>query len=96
MAECGARAGEVVGMAVSDLNLQAGTAIIRRGKGVPVGPQTARAIDRYLRVRRAHRLASTAALWLGADGKGFGYKGLWKALGYRARVPASSTFTRTG
>jgi integrase/recombinase XerD len=90
MAECGARAGEVVAMAVSDLNLQAGTAVIRRGKGgkgriVPIGPQTARAIDRYLRVRRTHRLASNSALWLGADGKGFGYKGLWKALGYRAR-----------
>ena len=90
MAECGMRAGEVVGMEVSDLNLQAGTAVIRRGKGgkgrrVPIGPQTVRAIDRYLRVRRTHRLASTPVLWLGADGKGFGYKGLWKALGYRAR-----------
>jgi site-specific recombinase XerD len=90
MAECGARAGEVVDMQVADLNLQAGTAVIRRGKGgkgrtIPIGPQTARAIDRYLRVRRTHRLASTPMLWLGADGKRFGYKGLWKALGYRAR-----------
>ncbi len=97
MAECGMRAGEVVGMAVSDLNLQAGTAVIRRGKGgkgrvVPVGPQTARAIDRYLRVRRTHRLASTPMLWLGADGKRFGYKGLWKALGYRANRAGIADF----
>jgi len=75
MLETGARAGEVVALAVDDVNLAAGTAIVRRGKGgkgrsVPFGPQTARAIDRYLRVRRTHRLAKSPALWLGDRGPG--------------------------
>ena len=69
MAETGLRAGEVIAMQVSDVDLQHGRAIVRRGKGgkgrpVPFGPQTSRAIDRYLRLRRSHRLAGTPALWL--------------------------------
>jgi hypothetical protein len=32
---------------------------------MPFGPQTGRAIDRYVRMRRALRLAETPALWLG-------------------------------
>src|SRR5204863_9741412 len=51
---------------------------------VPFAPQTARAIDRYLRLRRGHRLADTPALWLGAHGKTLGYSGLHQALGIRA------------
>ncbi len=59
MAETGARAGEVVDLNVSDVDLRAGTAVVRRGKGgkgrtVPFGPQTTRALDRYLRARRVH------------------------------------------
>ncbi len=89
MLETGARAGEVVALAVDDVNLAAGTAIVLRGKGgkgrsVPFGPQTARAIDRYLRVRRTHRLAKSPALWLGDRGKAFTYDALHKTLGMRA------------
>lgn len=89
MLETGARAGEVVAMELDDVDLRAGTAVVRRGKGgkgrsVPISPQTGRAIDRYLRVRRAHRLSETSALWLGDRGKGFGYDGLYSALVYRA------------
>jgi integrase/recombinase XerD len=66
MLETGARAGEVVALEVSDLDLPAGTAIIRRGKGgkgrvVPFGPFTAQALDRYVRLRARHRLATTPA-----------------------------------
>ena len=91
MIETGSRAGEVADMLLSDVDLRAGTAIIRRGKGgkgrsVPFGAQTVRAIDRYLRVRRAHRLASTDDLWLGDRGKRFNYDGLHKTLAYRAQV----------
>ena len=65
-------------------------ALVRRGKGgkgrsVPFGPQTTRALDRYIRARRTHRLAGTDALWLGDRGKQFSYWGLHKALGMRAR-----------
>lgn len=90
MIEAGLRAGEVVAMGPSDLNLIAGSAIIRRGKGgkgraVPIGPATVRALDRYVRARRTHRRADTDALWLGEYGKTFGYEGLHKALAARAR-----------
>ncbi|WP_454778668.1 tyrosine-type recombinase/integrase [Georgenia muralis] len=78
-------------------DLTAGTAIVRRGKGgkgrvVPFGPQTARAIDRYKRRRAGHRLASTQALWLGDRGKGFTYDALYKALTHRARVAGLTGF----
>lgn len=89
MAETGARAGEVIALRVGDVNLAAGAAVVRRGKGgkgrtVPFGSDTARALDRYLRSRRSHRLAGTEALWLGDRGKEFSYDGLHKALKGRA------------
>jgi site-specific recombinase XerD len=89
MLETGTRAGEVVALTVPDLDLREGTAVVRRGKGgkgrvVPFGPQTAQAIDRYLRARRTHRLAATPALWLGDRGKAFTYDALHKSLGMRA------------
>lgn len=97
MVETGSRAGEVVGLALDDVDVVRGTAIIRRGKGgkgriVPFGPQTAQAIDRYLRVRRSHRLASTTALWLGDRGKAFTYDALHKSLGARARAAGIERF----
>lgn len=97
MAETGARAGEVVGMGVADIDLKRGAAVVRRGKGgkgrtVPVGPQTARALDRYIRARRTHRLAQTPALWLGDRGKGFTYDGLYVALRYRAELAGIADF----
>ncbi|GAA2185017.1 tyrosine-type recombinase/integrase [Brooklawnia cerclae] len=97
MVETGARAGEVVGLAVDDVDLTKGLAIVRRGKGgkgrvVPFGPQTGRAIDRYKRLRASHRLASTPALWLGDRGKAFSYDALHKTLGERARAAGISGF----
>lgn len=89
MVETGARAGEVVAIEVDDIDLKAGTAVVRRGKGgkgriVPFGPQTGQAIDRYMRLRRAHRLAGSPALWLGDRGKEFSYDALHKTLKLRA------------
>jgi site-specific recombinase XerD len=89
MAETGARAGEVLGLTVADVDLSAGMAVIRRGKGgkgrrVPFGPRTGSALDRYLQARRWHRLAGSEALWLGQGGKGFQYHGLRDTLRYRA------------
>lgn len=97
MLETACRAGEVVAMTLPDLDLSAGRAIIRRGKGgkgrpVPFGPQTGRAIDRYLRVRRTHRLAGTPALWLGDRGKAFSYDGLYRTLSYRAELAGIQGF----
>jgi len=97
MLESGMRAGEVVGLGVADIDLPRGLATVRRGKGgkgrvVPFGPQTGRALDRYLRLRRPHRLADSAALWLGDRGKGFSYYGLHAALKYRAGLAGIADF----
>lgn len=97
MIETGARAGEVVGMTTDDVDVVNGAAVIRRGKGgkgrgVPIGPQTCRAIDRYLRARRPHRLASTPALWLGVGGKNLGYHGLYESLVRRAKLAGIDDF----
>ena len=40
----------------------------RRPRGVPFGRRTARALDRYLRMRGRHKLADHPALWLSAHG----------------------------
>jgi site-specific recombinase XerD len=97
MAETGARAGEVLALQLADVDLVAGAALIRRGKGgkarrVPFGPRTGAAIDRYLRARRKHRLAATAALWLGDRGKEFAYHGLRDSLLHRAQRAGIADF----
>ena len=97
MMETGARAGEVVALERADVDAAAGTAVIRRGKGgkgriVPFGPHTALALDRYMRLRTHHRLATSPALWLGDRGKMFSYDALHKALGERAAAAGITGF----
>ncbi|HET9871232.1 MAG TPA: tyrosine-type recombinase/integrase [Propionibacteriaceae bacterium] len=95
----GIRAGEVVALRKSDLNLRADppTAIIRRGKGgkgrvIPLAPEVAAAIDRYVRARKDHRLRDTDQLWLGDRGKGFTYDALHKSLAQRAEAAGVAGF----
>jgi site-specific recombinase XerD len=97
MAETGMRAGEVTGLLVDDVDLIRGLATVRRGKGgkgraAPFGPQTGRAIDRYMRMRRTHRLADTTSLWLGDRGKELAYFGLRNTLQYRAELAGLKGF----
>lgn len=97
MIETGMRAGECVSLTVNDVDLVAGVATVHRGKGgkgrvSPFGPQTGRAIDRYMRMRRTHLLADTPALWLGDRGKGFNYDGLHKTLKWRAELAGLNGF----
>lgn len=97
MIESGVRAGEAVALEVADVDLHAGTAIIRRGKGgkgrtVPIGPEAGLAIDRYLRLRTHHRLADRPGLWLGDRGKAFSYDALHKTLGERAKAAGIAGF----
>lgn len=97
MAETGMRAGEVCALTVSDVDLIRGVVTVTRGKGgkgrtAPFGPQTGRAIDRYLRRRRDHLLAGSPALWLGDRGKSLEYYGLHKALKYRADLAGLTGF----
>lgn len=98
LVETGARAGEVIAIQVADVDLNKGIAVVRRGKGakgrlVPFGSQTARAIDRYIRVRRTHRLADSPALWLGDRNRGgLSYYGLHWALKGRAAAAGIEGF----
>lgn len=97
MLETGARAGETAVIQISDVDLARGVVVIRRGKGgkgrvVPVGPEIAKAIDRYIRARRTHRLAGSDDLWLGDRGKKFGYDALHKTLAMRAAKAGIENF----
>lgn len=97
LAETGMRAGELVALSVPDIDLGRGVVTVRRGKGgkgrtVPIGAQTATAIDRYLRARRAHRLADSETLWLGDRGKNLAYHGLRNTLQYRADLAGIEGF----
>jgi site-specific recombinase XerD len=98
MTETGIRAGELVALTVADVNLGGGVAIIRRGKGgkgrtVPFGPQTAAALDRYLRARRAHTRTESGALWVSArGGTALTFSGLDKALRVRATIAGVDGF----
>ncbi|TLG00261.1 integrase [Nocardia cyriacigeorgica] len=100
MAETGLRASEAAGLAVADVDLTTGLVTARRGKGgrgrlAPFGPQTGRAIDKYLRARRRHPMAETSpALWLGvhANSTGLTYDGLYAALKHRAKLAGLENF----
>lgn len=97
MAETAMRAGEVCALTVADVDLGRGIVTVHRGKGgkgriSPFGPQTGRALDRYIRARRTHRLADSPALWLGDRGKELNYYGLHKALKTRAEIAGLTGF----
>lgn len=70
--DTGMRASELAGLRIEDLDLDLCHAWVM-GKGrrprCPFGPKTAQALTRYLRVRKDHRLARSAALWLGTRNK---------------------------
>ncbi|MEO3757073.1 tyrosine-type recombinase/integrase [Mycobacterium sp. B14F4] len=97
LAETGMRAGEVLALTVEDVDVHRGLVTIHRGKGgkgrvAPFGPQTATALDRYIRVRRGHRLADAAPLWVGGQDKTFGYHALDKTLKHRAELAGIKGF----
>lgn len=90
MLETAIRPGEVAALQTVDVDLAGGLVTIRRGKGgkgriIPIGPAATLSLSRYLTIRRQHRLAGSADLWLGSRGKGFGYDGLGRALRRRAK-----------
>jgi site-specific recombinase XerD len=70
--DTGARLAEIANLTVNDIDLDLKVLIVL-GKGgryrsVPFGNNTAQALDRYLRLRRRHRLAEVSELWLGKQG----------------------------
>lgn len=98
MTECGLRAGETLALTTEDVDVKAGRVWIARGKGAksrvaPFGTDTKLALDRYLRLRKRHRLAHRPELWLPGGGKAsFGYSGLEGALGRRAKLAGVREF----
>lgn len=92
------RAGELLALDLDDVDIVNGAAVIRKGKGgkgrpIPFGPQTSRAIDRYLRVRKTHRLAAECpALWLAERRARLGYAGFRKSLLRRAEAAGVPNF----
>ncbi len=79
MIDTGCRIGEVLGLRwcpddeeQHDVDLDQGVVRVlgkgRRWRVVSLGSKTGRALDKYLRLRAAHRDAHSAALWLGRRG----------------------------
>ena len=71
--DTGTRLGEMVGLAVADVDVKAGAAVVtgkgNRSRRVYFTPDTAAAIARYRRrCRDTHPAAGTGALWLGSRG----------------------------
>jgi len=70
--DTGMRRGECAGLTVPDVDLDQGVAVVlgkgRRQRAGPFGKRTARALDRYLRLRRTSTYADRPELWLGYRG----------------------------
>lgn len=71
--DTGVRLGEMAGLAVEDVDLDAHDVIHvvgkgSRGRAVPFGAKTGTALDRYLRERRRHLHQGLPNLWIGARG----------------------------
>lgn len=71
--DTGMRRGELAGLTLADVDLDAQVLLVRRtktgtGRLVPIGAKSTAALDRYLRVRARHRHADKPQLWLGLHG----------------------------
>jgi len=91
--DSGIRRGECAALTLDDVDLAARVVYVvgkgRRPRAVAIGDVTARALDRYLRVRAKHPAAHLPALWLGRKGR-MSADGLRQALerrGNAAGVP---------
>ncbi len=70
--DCGIRRAELMGLNVADVDFEQDVALVmgkgRRGRGVPFGLETRKALRTYLRARRRHPSADRPELWLGRNG----------------------------
>jgi site-specific recombinase XerD len=88
--DSGMRIGEMLRLELSDVDLRAGTVLIRkaksgRGRVVPVGAQTTRALDRWLRFRSRSSAASRSPMfWLSARSQPWSYHAAYVSLKRRA------------
>jgi site-specific recombinase XerD len=88
----GARVGELAGLRVDDVDLDAKQAFVlgkgQRHRVLPLTPKTVRALDRYLRTRNIHAYSAEPWLWLGKRGRmqESGIQQRLKTLGMQAGV----------
>jgi site-specific recombinase XerD len=82
--DTGVRRAELAGLQVENVSTELREAYVmgkgRRARIVPFGHQTARALDRYERVRRAHKNAHLAGYWLAERGGVMTYDGIDQAI----------------
>lgn len=85
--DTGMRRAELAGLRLEDVDLDHDVALVmgkgRRPRTCPFGRRTARAFDRYLRVRARHADAASEWLWLGKKGR-LGDTGIAQMLRRRA------------
>lgn len=90
--DTGMRRGEMAGIALADVSLVDGLIEVtgkgRRRRTLPLGNRTAKALDRYLRLRRSHPKAESEALWLSYRGAltGDGIMQMLQRRGARAGI----------
>lgn len=90
--DCGFRLAELAGIGMDELDLDQEVAFVigkgNRPRAVPFSPRTTKSLDRYLRVRRNHKHASTDRLWLGQRGplSADGIDNILRGLAKRAGV----------
>lgn len=69
----GLRLAELANLQLDDLDLDACTLTVVRKGGrravLPIGPETVAVLDRYLKLRRGHRVARLPWLWIGRHGR---------------------------
>jgi site-specific recombinase XerD len=70
--DCGLRISEIANVKVEDVDMHADLVYVmgkgRRPRAVPFSSKTARALDRYIRIRRQHKYAGCDGFWLGQRG----------------------------
>lgn len=87
--DTGMRRAELAGLQVEHVNIELREAHVmgkgRRARIVPFGHQTARALDRYERVRKSHKNAHLSGYWLAERGGAMTHDGVDQAIRRRGR-----------
>jgi site-specific recombinase XerC len=87
--DTGMRRSELAAIRVSDVDLIDASVLVmgkgRRPRVLPMGNQSAKALDRYLRVRANHWASADEHLWLGRKGR-MTDSGIYQAVCERGRA----------
>ncbi len=88
--DTGMRRAELAGLETEHIRIELREAYVtgkgRRARIVPFGHQTARALDRYERIRKSHKSAHLAGYWLAERGGAMTNDGIDQAIRRRGRA----------